>query len=407
MARKHVMDGYRVLDFSQVLAGPTTTRLLAEMGAEIIKVELAPAGDPTRVLPWLKNGRSGYFIQQNRGKKSLCVNTKDPRGLEILKELLKGVDIVVESFAPGAIQRMGLSWDVVHGINPRIVMCSVSAFGQDGPLTALPGFDFVAAAYAGILDMIGYADGPPMFVGLAMGDVNAGVHALAAINAALLERTQTGEGQYIDISLLDAYFHMHEINVQAYSGSAGKLVPKRSGNQHATVCPLGIFQGKENYLFILCLPQHWERLCKLIERPDMVTDPLYSTNQARVDNMQGVIDAIETFLARQESDAAIIRKFKEAHLAIAPILSVAQAMEHPHLVTRHTVRPITDRGFGELKIPGMPLRFSKYPDLLPLEAPFLGEHNREILTNKLGYSAERIGELEAAGVLVSEPLPKG
>lgn len=406
MARKHVMEGYKVLDFSQVLAGPTTTRLLAEMGAEIIKVELAPAGDTTRVLPWSKNGRSGYFIQQNRGKKSLCLDAKDPRGLEILKELVKEVDILLESFAPGAIKRMGLSWDVVKEINPRVVMCSVSAFGQDGPLTALPGFDFVAAAYAGILDMIGYADGPPMFVGLAMGDVNAGVHALAAINAALLERTQTNEGQYIDISLLDSYFHMHEINVQAYSGSEGKLVPKRSGNQHATVCPLGIFKGKDDYLFILCLPQQWEKMCKLLERPDMVEDPRYATNDARVKNLEGVKEAIESFLAKQESDEAAIKKFNQAHLAIAPILSVAQAMQHPHLVERNTVRPITDRGFGDLKIPGMPLRFSKYPDLLDLQAPYLGEHNHDVLSGTLGYSDAKIEELTAAGVLRAEPIPQ-
>lgn len=405
MSKAQIMEGYRILDFTQFLAGPTCTRLLAEMGADIIKVELMPKGDPSRTLPLIKNNRSAYYVQQNRGKKSLCINPKHPRGLDILKQLLKKADVMIESFAPGVIGRMGLGWEVVKKVNPKVVMCSLSAFGQDGELADQPGFDFIAAAYSGILDMIGYPDGPPMFVGLALGDVNAGVHALAGINTALLDRYKTGKGQYVDISLLDSYYHMHEINLQAYSGSGGDFVPTRSGSQHATVTPLGIFKGKSKYLFVVVLPTQWEKFCKMIQRPDLVTDERHATNEARCRNQQETVHIIQGWLDQQDSDEHIFAQFKEARLAIAPILTVPETMEHPHFVNRNMVREINDRGFGNFKIPGMPFRFSEYPDLLPLEAPFLGEHNQQVLSEELGLSDSEIHSLREAGVIGSEPIP--
>jgi crotonobetainyl-CoA:carnitine CoA-transferase CaiB-like acyl-CoA transferase len=212
----HVLSGYKVLDFTQHIAGPAATRLLVEMGAEVIKVELAPDGEPSRRAPYIR-GRSGYFIQQNRGKKSLCVDVKKPEGFAILKGLLPRIDVLVENFAPGAIARMGLDYETVKAINPKIVMCSISALGQKGPLAAKPGYDFIGAAYAGILDMNGDPNGSPCFPGMAIGDTSTGVHAVAAIACALLYRERTGKGQYLDISLVDAYFHYHETSVHAYS----------------------------------------------------------------------------------------------------------------------------------------------------------------------------------------------
>ena len=167
----NILQGVRVLDFSQALAGPTTTRLMAEMGAEVIKVELAPNGDAARALPYLRNGRSGYYIQQNRGKKSIAIDRKDPHAIELLRKVLEGCDVLVENFAPGAIARLGFGWDTVRAINPRLIMGSISAFGQSGPLSALPGYDYIGAAYAGVLSMIGEPDGPPYFYMLGIGDV--------------------------------------------------------------------------------------------------------------------------------------------------------------------------------------------------------------------------------------------
>lgn len=196
---KHILDGYKVLDFTQVLAGPTVTRLMAEMGAEILKVELAPDGEISRGLPYLRNGRSAYFIQQNRGKKSLCIDARHAKGLAILKQLVTQVDVLVENFAPGVIGRLGLDYETVKALNPKIVMCSISAFGQSGPLSHLPGYDYIAQAYSGITSMIGEKDGQPYFPLPGIGDVSTGVHATAAINGALLYRERTGQGQYVDI----------------------------------------------------------------------------------------------------------------------------------------------------------------------------------------------------------------
>jgi len=396
---KHVLDGYKVLDFTQVLAGPTVTRLMAEMGAEIIKVELAPTGDLSRALPFLKDGRSAYFIQQNRGKKSLCINARDPKGLEILKSLIAQVDVLVENYAPGAIGRRGLGYETVKQINPRLVMCSVSAFGQTGPLSNRPGYDYIAQAYSGVTYMIGEPEGPPYFPMLGVGDVSTGVHAMGAIACALLYRERTGKGQYLDISLLDAYFHCHEMNIQMYSASKGAIKPKRSGTQHYAVCPIGLFKGKETYLFIMALPHQWAILCRAMGRPELAEDLRFVDNAKRVENMAQVVKAIEDWLASTSSDDEAVRILEEARIPVAPVLSIEQAVNHPHLRYRHTVRTVTDRAFGDLEIPGMPLKFSEFPEELSLDAPFLGEHNEEVLRNYLSCTPEQVRALENEGVL--------
>ena len=395
----HVLDGYKVLDFTQVLAGPTVTRLMAEMGAEIIKVELAPKGDFSRTLPFLKDGRSAYFIQQNRGKKSLCIDAKSPKGREVLRALVERVDVLVENFAPGTIGRLGFSYDVVKEINPRLVMCSVSAFGQTGPLSDQPGYDYIAQAYAGVTHMIGDPDGAPSFPMLGLGDVGTGVHAMGAIACALLYRERTGKGQHVDISLLDAYFHCHEMNVQIYSGSKGAVQPIRSGSQHYAVCPIGLFKGKEAYLFIIALDHQWPPLCAVMGRPELADDPRFASNAQRVAHMDQVVAVIEGWLASTASDDEAVRLLQDARLPVAPVLTIEQAVNHPHLRYRRTVRTIVDREFGELDIPGMPLKFSAFPDELPLETPSLGEHNEEILSAYLSYTPEQVQTLESEGVL--------
>lgn len=404
MKTRHVMDGYRILDFTQVVAGPTATRLMAEMGAEVIKVELAPLGDMTRYLPIQKNGRSSYFLQQNRGKKSLCVNPKKPAGMKILEGLVRRCDVLIENFAAGVIGRMGLSYEHVSALNPGIVMCSISGFGQTGPLSTKPGYDFIAAAYSGVLDLIGYADGPPLFPQLAIGDGTTGVHALAAISTALLYRARTGEGQHIDISLIDSYFHQHEIAVQAYSASDGAFMPKRSGAHHFMLHPLGIYKGRadDEYYALVIPPMRWQEFCDFLERPEYGSDPRFATNDARMANHQGVVDFIEQWLQRQPGRDVILEKFETARFAIGPVLSVPDAMRHPHFMERRVVRTVQDRCFGAIEIPGMPLRFSAFPDELSLEAPYLGEHNRALLTELLGMSRKELDGLEAAQVLQSK-----
>ena len=401
---KHVLEGYKVLDFSQIVAGPTCTLMMAEMGAEVIKVELAPAGDGARLGPVVRDGRSGYFVQHNRGKKDVCLDAKTPEGLAILKGLVKKVDVLVENYAPGVIGRLGLGYNVVSELNPRLVMCSISAFGQTGPLAHEPGFDWVGAAYSGITSMGGEKGGSPIFPMVAMGDVSTGAHAMGAVCAALLYRERTGRGQHLDLSLLDTYAHYHEASFQMYSLSKGAISPTRSGAHSWYASPAGVFKGRERYFILIApLEQHWSKLCEAMGRPDMARDPRFTDNETRMKNLDALVDTIEGWIRSQPSDDAALETLKAHHVPVAPILSVPEALRHPHLRQRGTVRTVHDRLLGDLEVPGFALRFSDFPSPLELQAPLLGEHNAEILTEWLGYSPDRIQDLERRGILRSGP----
>jgi len=399
-ASRHVLDGFKVLDFSQIVAGPTCTLMMAEMGAEVIKVEMAPTGDPSRGAQVLINGRSGYFVQHNRGKKGICVDLKTREGLGIIKELVTKMDVVVENFAPGVIGRLGLDYDTVKTLNPKIVMCSISAFGQSGPLANEPGFDYLGAAYAGIVSMGGEAQGPPYVIMTAIGDVSTGAHAMGAICAALLYRERTGLGQYLDLSLLDTYFHYHEAGVETLSLSKGAISPSRSGLHSWYAVPAGIFKAKNRYMIIIAPLEHqFLNLCRAMGQPELAEDPRFKTNADRLKNLAVLVVAIETWLQSMPSDEASMAAMKELRVPHAPVLSLSEAVQHPHLRERGTVRTVHDRILGDFQVPGFALRFSAFPEPLELHAPFLGEHNAEVLARYLGYEAERIAHLEETGVL--------
>jgi crotonobetainyl-CoA:carnitine CoA-transferase CaiB-like acyl-CoA transferase len=397
---RHLLDGYKVLDFTHFVAGPTTTRLMAGMGAEIIKVEIAPHGDHAREFDYISDGRSAFFVQQNRGKQSLCVDLRKSAGLDLIKALVRHVDVVVENFAPGVIGKIGLSYEVLKDLNPGIVMCSISALGQTGPLANDAGFDFIGQAYAGITSLIGEEQGPPYMPMVAIGDVSAGAHAMAAIACALLYRERTGRGQYIDISLLDTYFHCQTIGVQLYSASKGAREMRASGLHHSLACPAGVFRGRKWWIIILAMTdRQWSSVCEAIGKPELAKDPRYAKARARVAHREEIIQMIERWLGTMPSDEAAVEQLRRHRVPVAPILSVREAMEHPHLIARGTVRTIHDPILGEFKIPGFPLRFSGFPEELEFDAPTLGEHNATVLGKYLGYSSERVADLEAQGVL--------
>jgi crotonobetainyl-CoA:carnitine CoA-transferase CaiB-like acyl-CoA transferase len=397
---KHVLDGYKVLDFTQYLAGPTTTRMMAEMGAEVVKVELAPHGDPSRALPYLRDGRSAYYVQQNRGKKSFCVDLRKPGGLELIKTMIPKVDVMIENYAPGVIRKMGLGYETVQELNPKIVMCSISSLGQSGPLADRPGYDTIGAAYAGVVDMCGYPDRAPVMPALALGDVSTGVHALAAITSALLGRARTGKGQYIETSLLDCYFGYHELNVQMLSASRGTMKAQRSGEHHFMIAPAGMYKGKNTYILIIGgLDRQWPAMCAAMDRADLADDPRFSTVAARAQRVQEVVKIVQDWVDAA-TDEEVQQALEKHRVPFAPILTVEQAMNHQHLRERRTVRTIKDRFLGDFDIPGFPMRFSDYGEL-DLEAPTLGEQNAEILREFLGYSAGKVDELTAAGVIHS------
>src|SRR5690606_20287223 len=220
-----MLSGIRVLDFSQYVAGPTVTRMMAELGADVLKVEPAPGGDPARLLPLVRDGRSVYYIQQNRRKRSLCIDLRRPEGVDLVRRLAGKVDVVVENYGPGVLERRGLDYASLSREHPGLIMVSISAFGRTGPLSDRVGFDLIAQAFSGLVDMTGDPDGPPSWASVALADGNGGVHAFGAIGYALFHRERTGQGQHIDLSLVDALYHLHEINVQLYANSGRQQVP--------------------------------------------------------------------------------------------------------------------------------------------------------------------------------------
>ena len=401
---RHVLDGYKVLDFTHIVAGPTCTLMLAEMGAEVIKVEFAPGGDAARGGPYVVNNRSGYFVQHNRGKKGLCIDLKHPEGSEIIKGLIPQVDVLVENYAPGVMGRLGFDYATVSELNPGIVMCSISAFGQRGPLANEPGFDYLGAAYAGIVSMCGEANGAPYVPMVALGDVSTGAHAMGAICAALLGRARTGRGQHLDISLLDTYMHYHECGIETHSLSQGKLSPSRSGQHSWYAVPAGIFKGRDHHFIIIApLDHHFAALCRSMDQPELANNQRFRTNADRLANLKELVATIEQWLQAVGDDKAMAA-MKEHRVPHAPVLSVAEAVKHPHLRERGTVRTVHDRILGDFDVPGFALRFSGYPDRLELEAPLLGEHNEEVLCRYLSYPLSRVRQLEEKGVLRSGPV---
>jgi crotonobetainyl-CoA:carnitine CoA-transferase CaiB-like acyl-CoA transferase len=302
------------------------------------------------------------------------------------------------------IARLGFDYENVRKLHPKIIMCSVSTFGQTGPLAADPGYDFIGQAYAGVTSLSGEEGGPPYPPMLAIGDVSTGVHALAAIACALLHRDRTGEGQHLDISLLDSYFHYHDIGVQTISSSGGTIKPKRTGIHYPILCPAGLFKAKDRYLFIFAwLDHHWVKLCEIMGRPEIASDPRFVDNPTRMANQKAVIEIIENWLATLPDDHTAVQTLREARIPSAPVLTLEEAMNHPHLRERQTVQKVHDRILGDMEVPGFPMRFSNFPDRLELDAPFLGEHNERILSGYLGYSKDQIERLAREGVIHSLP----
>jgi len=407
-----MLTGYRVLDITQFVAGPTCTRIMAEMGAEVIKVELAPFGDRGRAAgdrprdPKFKNGsQSTYNFQHNHSKKSLALDLKQPRARELVKALVAKADVVVENFAPGVMNRMGLDYDALKAINPRIIMCSISLAGQTGPLSDKPGFDYMGAAYAGVTGLAGETDrGPAQFV-TAIGDASTGVMAAMSIGFALLHRERTGEGQYIECSLVDTYFNMHEVNVPKSTLRGASFAPRRAGSLHPDGGPTGVFRYKgEEFIAIMVMPHQWKQMVAAMNKPALADDPRFATPRDRRDNNEALKSVIEEWLQAFPSRDAAIAALEAARIPCAPVLTLHEAIAHPHLRERGTVRHVKDRLIGEFDIPGMPAKFSAWPDRTDLHADLLGEHNEQVLRDLLSVSDEEIAALYDDKVLVRDTL---
>jgi CoA:oxalate CoA-transferase len=407
-----MLTGYRVLDIAQVVAGPTCTRILAELGAEVIKIELAPHGDRTRAggirprqSPFERSSQSTYFFQHNHSKKSVALDFKRCESIELIKSMVRNVDVLVENFAPGVMARAGLDYETLKAINPQLVMCSISLAGQSGPLKTKSGYDCIGQAYAGITDLVGERDGDPALITMAIGDCATGITAAMAVGFALLHRERTGEGQYVEASLVDTYFQMHERNVPRVSMLGPAFNPTRTGSQHPDGGPTGIFRHPDGtFLTLAVLPHQWEQFIRALELPELATDPRFVTARLRRENDAQLKVIVEGWLARfPNCDEALVALDRE-RIPSAPVLTLNEAMKHPHLRERGTVRHVHDDHLGDFDIPGFPAKFSRWSEAKNLRAPLLGEHNSEVLGELAGLSKQQIEALYRAGVLVQDPL---
>jgi CoA:oxalate CoA-transferase len=407
-----MLTGYRILDISQFVAGPTCTRILAELGAEVIKLELAPFGDRGRFAgdkphdpARKKTSQSTYYFQHNHSKKSLAVDIKQERGRELIHALIPKIDIVVENFAPGVMARAGLGYDELSRINPKLIMCSISLAGQSGPLSDKPGFDYMGAAYAGITAAIGELDRGPAQLPIAIGDSATGVTAAMAVGFALLHRERTGEGQYIDCSLLDTYFNMHEVNIPKSSLRGQRFRPPRMGSLHPDGGPTGVFRCRDDeFISIMVMPHQWPQMTRAMNMPELAEDARFHDARARRDNNKALREVIENWLAHFASRDEAVAALEAERVPCAPVLTLHEAMAHPHLRERGTVRRVVDREIGEFDIPGLTATFSRWQPPTELKADRLGEHNEEILRDVLEMSDADIRQLYRDKTIVHDPL---
>jgi CoA:oxalate CoA-transferase len=404
MEKPRMLEGYRVLDFTHFVAGPTCTRILGEMGADVIKVERSPEGDRVRVLGIVRDGISTYYVQHNHSKRSLAIDLRQPRGRDLLLSMIPKIDVVVENFAPGVIAKMGFGYEALSKINPRIVMCSVSVAGQSGPLSYKPGYDYLGASYAGVIDQLGEPGRTPITPPMAIGDISTGVAAAMAVGFALLDRERTGEGQYLDASLLDTYFHMHELSVPVVSLRPGRWSPKRNGALHPTGAPTGVYRSKESYVFLVVQQHEIGRLWRAMKRPDLAEDPRFKTNRDRVKNQEALREIIERWLQSLPDRDSALRELDAQRVPCAPVLKLEESMAQPHLRERKTVRRIKHDTLGEFDLPGMPVKFSRWPDRTDLKASRVGADNATILSEVLGMPAAEIEELYREQVLLTAPV---
>src|SRR5579885_2628549 len=410
-----MLEGYRVLDFTQFVAGPTCTRLLGEMGAEVVKLELAPEGDRVRagglkpLQPEHRNTTiSTYYLQHDHSKLSFAIDMKKDRARELVRAMIPKFDVLVENFAPGVIKRMGFGYEDVKALNPRIIMCSISMAGQTGPLSNKAGYDYIGQAYAGITDGIGEPDRAPAVTTMAIGDVSAGVASAMAIGFALLHRERTGEGQYLDASLLDTYFHMHERRVPMVSLRGEKFRPTRSGSIHPDGGTTGIFHYRGNeYVLLAVTPHQWPQLLRAMKRPDLGEDPRFRSARGRRDNRLELRDEIEKWLAGFATRDEAIAVLDAERVPCAPVLNLNEAVNHPHLNERKTVRWVQDPMLGRVAITAMPVKFSAWPDRSDVRASRLGEDNERVLTELAGLSRDEVRALYDQGILVRDKTLPG
>ena len=399
------LTNIRVLDITRALAGPYCTMMLGDLGAEVIKVEAPGAGDESRSWgpPFIGKpygpypGESAYFIAVNRNKLSLTVNIKSIDGQGIIRQLVNNSDVFVENFRTGVLDKLGLGYDDLHKLNPRMIYCSISGYGRSGPYADRPGYDAILQAEGGLMSITGPVDGEPSRVGIPIVDITTGLFSTTGILAALRVRDLTGEGQFIDMSLFDA-----NIALLTNVGSnylVGGSSPCRYGNAHPNLTPYEAFQARDRW-FVLAVAndRQWEILCQVIGHPDLKNDLRYATNNDRLANRQSLLNILKEIIITRDANEWLA-EFGKAGLPCGAINSIPEVFENPQTQARKMVLNVAHSTAGQVRLAGFPYKLSHTPAEVHHPPPLLGEHTEKILVELLGYSPENVSILHEQGTI--------
>ena len=401
-AEPTMLSGIRVLDLTQYLSGPSATQLLAGLGADVIKVEPAPGGDPTRWVPAVRDDRSAFFVQQNRGKRSICVDLAEVAGHRLIRDLIAACDVVVENFGPGVLEKRGLDYESLRADHPALIMASISAFGKGNSLSHLPGYDIVGQAYSGVVHLTGELDGPPMPAGIPISDCAAGMMVFGAVGHALFHLVRTGEGQHIDVNLVEPVLHMQALAVQIPSTLGPDHLQVRRGRRYGTSPPSGCYQGPNGHVVIHLAEPQWDRFREAVAGSGIETDARFVDRAGRLANEEELVEAVETWMQTFPSDEALLEHLGEHRCPAGPVVDVGTAAEvHPWYRERGAITTVDDPMLGPLDVPGFPARFGAQlnPAYADTPAPGLGQHTDEVLTELLGYDTTEINRLRADAIV--------
>jgi crotonobetainyl-CoA:carnitine CoA-transferase CaiB-like acyl-CoA transferase len=400
--RRGPLDGVRVLDLSRVLAGPFCSLILADLGAEVIKIEEIGTGDQTRTIPPFVNGESHYFLAINRNKSSVALDARTEQGRELLLKLAVQCDVVLENFRPGVMERLGLGYDKLKALKPDIIVCSISGFGAKGAMRDKPSFDLVTQALSGAMSINGYPDGTPTKLGLPLGDIGGGLWAALGVMAALNEKHATGEGSHIDLSLLEGLMGLLGYLAEIYLVTGES--PGRMGNSHHNIVPYGLMPVKDGHIVLaLHVGEFWRKFCRAIERNDLIGDERFRTVKDRYKNRDELErQIIEIMLTKTAAEWQAI--LDAADVPHAPVNDMGQAVNQAIVRERGFVKEVNHPTAGKVRVIGSPLRFEGKYEAGRLEPPpLLGEHTRAVLGGLLGLSDDEIKSLINQKVIAESP----